>query len=164
MNKDNEKILIRPLLEKDLDPVSKIESECFSMPWSKDSFRALLENTDAYYVVAEVKDSGEIAGVCGLRKILDEGDISNVAVKETFRNQGIGKALVREALTYAEKLHLSILTLEVRVSNAPAIALYESLHFEKVGIRPGFYELPEEDALMMKWYNTILPWANPHNA
>ena len=78
-----------------------------------------------------------------------EGEISNVAVAEKFRRRGIGRKLMEYMLKEAPSFGIGDLTLEVRVSNAPAISLYESLGFHKEGVRPGFYEKPKEDALIM---------------
>ena len=124
------------------------------MPWSKESFLSLAEKPEAHYFVAQLGDT--IVGTCGLLQILDQGDISNVAVAAEYRRKGIGRALMGKTLKAAKKLALKELTLEVRLSNAPAIALYESMGFERIGVRPDFYEKPAEDALMMKWTNDAL--------
>ena len=151
-------LTIRPLEEPDAEAVSEIEAECFSMPWSRESFLLLAKKPEAHYFVARLGDT--IVGVCGLLQILDQGDSSNVAVKASYRRKGIGRALMGKLLKTAKKLALKELTLEVRLSNAPAIALYEGMGFAKAGVRPHFYEKPEEDALMMKWINDA-PDAHP---
>ena len=85
----------------------------------------------------------------------DEGYILNVAVLPRYCGQGIGKALVNTVLDYAENNNLAFVTLEVRVSNAPAISLYTSLGFEKVGERKNYYSNPTENALLLtKFYNS----------
>ncbi len=140
-------MIIRELMAADADAVSKIEQETFSMPWSPRDFLEMVEADYAYYYVAEV--AGEIAGCCGIRNIAGEGEITNVVVAEKFRRQGIGKALMEYMLRKAPMQGIGDCTLEVRVSNEPAIHLYESLGFRGEGIRPNFYEKPAEDALIM---------------
>lgn len=140
-------IRIRELMEADAQAVSKIEEETFSMPWKAEDFLEMVEADYAYYYVAEA--DGEIAGCCGIRNIAGEGEITNVVVAEKFRRQGIGKALMEYMLKEAVKYGIGDCTLEVRVSNKPAICLYEELGFRGEGIRPNFYEKPTEDALIM---------------
>ena len=141
------KLIIRDLVAADAQAVSKIEEETFSMPWKAEDFLEMAEADYAYYYVAEV--DGEIAGCCGVRNMAGEGEITNVVVAEKFRRQGIGRALMEYMLKETPGNGIGECTLEVRVSNAPAIALYESLGFRGEGVRPGFYEKPAEDALIM---------------
>ena len=117
------------------------------MPWSKESFISTIQSKDAFYVVAEAE--GEIVGCCGVINACGDGDISNVSVKESLRGKGIGKAMVSTLLTWAESIGVENYTLEVRAGNERAIRLYESLGFVGEGIRPGFYDKPKEDALIM---------------
>ena len=140
-------LVIRELVSEDAQAVSEIEQESFSMPWSPRDFLEMVEADYAYYYVAEV--DGEIAGCCGIRNIVGEGEITNVVVAQKFRRQGIGKALMEYMLKEAPKHGIGDCTLEVRVSNEAAIRLYESFGFRGEGIRPGFYEKPAEDALIM---------------
>ena len=79
--------------------------------------------------------------------VLDEGYIANVAVSPVFRRQGIGRQLVRTLLERSKDL--AFVTLEVRASNAAAIALYTECGFQSVGVRKKFYSHPTEDALLM---------------
>ncbi len=143
----DEKMMIRELKAADVEAVSKIEQEVFSMPWSPKDFLEMVEADYAYYYVAE--EDGEIAGCCGIRNIAGEGEITNVAVAEKFRRRGIGRTLMQYMLREAALHGIGAVTLEVRISNTPAICLYESLGFISEGVRPGFYEKPKEDALIM---------------
>ena len=138
---------IRELTAADVEEVSRIEQETFSMPWQPQDFLEMVEADYAHYYVAE--EDGEIAGCCGIRNIAGEGEITNVAVANKFRRRGIGRALMEYMLKEAALLGMESSTLEVRVSNTPAIRLYESLGFQSEGVRPGFYEKPKEDALIM---------------
>ena len=140
-------VVIRELTAADAPAVSKIEEETFSMPWSVQDFLEMVEADYAYYYVAEAE--GEIAGCCGIRNIVGEGEITNVVVAQKYRGQGIGRALMEYMLREAPSHGIGDCTLEVRVSNTPAIKLYESLGFKGEGIRPRFYEKPVEDALIM---------------
>lgn len=139
--------MIRELTAADVEDVSRIEKDVFSLPWKPDDFLAMVEADYAYYFVAE--ENSEIAGYCGLRNMAGEGEITNVAVAEKFRRRGVGRGLMEYLLKKAASLGIEALTLEVRVSNIPAISLYESLGFRGEGVRPGFYEKPKEDALIM---------------
>lgn len=138
---------IRDLTAADVEAASRIEQEAFSMPWSPRDFLEMVEADYAYYYVAEVE--GEIVGCCGIRNIAGEGEITNVVVASGFRGRGIGRMLMEHMLTEASYHGIGDCTLEVRVSNTPAIHLYESLGFKSEGIRPGFYEKPKEDAMIM---------------
>lgn len=138
---------IRELTAADVEAVSRIEQETFSMPWSPQDFLEMVEADYAYYYVAEVE--GEIVGCCGIRNMAGEGEITNVAVASDFRGKGIGRALMEYMLREAPSHGMGDCTLEVRVSNVSAIHLYESLGFKSEGIRPGFYEKPKEDAVIM---------------
>ena len=81
---------------------------------------------------------------------LDEGEITNVAVDEAYRGQHIGTRLMEQLLEEGWRGGLESIVLEVRVSNAPAIHLYEKMGFENLGVRKGFYDLPKEDAYIMR--------------
>lgn len=134
---------IRQMTAKDVFGVWEIENACFSMPWSEKDFYDELENPFGLTFVAEEK--GEIIGFVNLRKIGGELYINNVAVKEGSRKKGVAKML----LSQIENEDYDFITLEVRESNLPAIRLYESAGYERVGIRKNFYEKPVENALLM---------------
>ncbi|MBD5463821.1 MAG: ribosomal protein S18-alanine N-acetyltransferase [Lachnospiraceae bacterium] len=140
-------LLIREMKADDVEIVSKIESEVFSMPWSAKDFLEMVEADYAYYYVAEV--DGEIAGCCGIRNIAGEGEITNVVVAPPYRKKGIALKMMEYMLERAVEVGIGDCTLEVRVSNQPAIRLYERLGFKGEGVRPHFYDKPDEDALIM---------------
>jgi ribosomal-protein-alanine N-acetyltransferase len=91
-----------------------------------------------------------IAGYIGMYQAIDEGEITNVAVFEPYRKRGIGRALLKALAAGAGARGVSRIVLEVRVSNHPAIALYEQMGFRKIGTRKGFYDFPKEDADIME--------------
>jgi ribosomal-protein-alanine N-acetyltransferase len=131
----------------DVPFISRLESETFSMPWSADSFLEMIEKEDARYYVAE--EDGQLLGGCGVLMIVGEGNITNVVVAPEMRNKGVGTGLLQYMMEEGQKEGLTAYTLEVRVSNAQAIHVYEKLGFVSEGIRPGFYEKPTEDAVIM---------------
>ncbi len=140
-------ITIRKLKESDILTLARIERESFSHPWSEESFRELLSIDYARYLVAEA--DGKVVGSAGMRVVYGEGDIDNVVVDTGYRGNGIAGALISELIALGESEGVKEFTLEVRVSNAPAIRVYEKAGFKTEGVRPGFYEDPKEDALIM---------------
>ena len=134
----------------DLNWLEKTERENFSLPWTLDMFARMLEGGSCSILVA--LDGGERAGFLVLSRVLDEGAIDNVCTSARFRRRGVGGALVSAAAELARAEGLSLLTLEVRESNAPALALYKKQSFEILGKRPGYYEQPREDAVIMTLY------------
>ena len=101
-------------------------------------------------MLCALDSQNRLLGWAGFEHVCKEGSITNVAVEPAARRSGIGQALVERLIKEAENLSLESLILEVRVSNSAAIALYSKLGFVSLGIRPGFYEAPREDALMMR--------------
>lgn len=140
-------IQIRPMERRDVERISQLEEETFSMPWSRDAFLKMIEKEDARYYVAEA--DGEVVGGCGVLMIAGEGDITNVVIDKKYRNQGIGTKMLQYLIEDGYQNGLTAFTLEVRVSNQNAIHVYEKLGFFSEGIRPNFYEKPTEDAMIM---------------
>ena len=146
------KLTIRRMTREDLDQVLEIERACFSDPWSRDAFTATLLLPYAYYFVAEItRENGEtrIVGECGVRDIIGEGEITNVAVHRDFRGKGIARRMMETLLTESAAKGITAFTLEVRAGNDAAVSLYRKLGFRTEGVRTGFYEKPVEDALIM---------------
>lgn len=139
--------MIRPMQASDLPAVAKLENKYFSVPWSGHVLKQSLEKPEYLFFVASEK--GEAVGYGGMLKVLEEGDILNIVVDERFRGRGIGRKLTQALLEEGKRQGMQAFTLEVRVSNTPAIRLYESLGFVSEGIRKRFYERPVEDALIM---------------
>lgn len=139
--------IIREMTREDVKPVSTIEEETFSMPWSEAAFLDMIEDRNAHYLVAD--EEGKIIGSCGLRDIVGEGEITNVAVKQEYRNRGIGFLMLCELIEAGRQRGIEAFTLEVRESNAAAIHIYEKLGFKTEGMRRNFYEKPIEDAAIM---------------
>ena len=140
-------VKIRPMTMDDVIQVAEIEQECFTTPWSLNSFEQAVHMNHTIFLVAEVV--GEIVGYCGILYVLDEGNITNIAVRDSYRGKGIGRKLMEEAMKIANNNNVFHFLLEVRRSNKLAIALYESLGFVEEGIRKNFYQHPTEDAFIM---------------
>lgn len=141
-------MLIRNMVMADVDQVAMLEEKNFSTPWHRESFVEILNNPAALYMVALEGD--RIVGTCGIITAVGEGDICNVVTDEEFRGKGVAYKLVKTVMEEAAKqLDVIDYTLEVRVGNRAAIALYEKLGFVSEGIRPKFYEKPVEDAMIM---------------
>ena len=130
--------------------IEEIERKCFSRPWTVGQLRSQMR--DAQHEFIATMDGGRVLGYVGLMYVLDEGYISNVAVHPDARRQGIGDALIDALAAKAAELELAFLTLEVRESNAPAIALYAKHGFHPVGKRKNYYDAPKEDAVLMTCY------------
>lgn len=129
----------------DIDGVKALLDICFDGgAWSTDMISSQLEKRDSHCTVAVEDD--RIIGFLAFEQILDEGSIVEVAVHPDYRRQGIARELIGSAI---KDNSLKEIYLEVRESNIPAIRLYESLGFERVGVRKGYYDHPTEDAVMM---------------
>jgi len=141
-------VRIVPMNADHLDEVAELERICFSTPWSRNMLAEELDNMLSAFLVA-LDDFGRVVGYAGLQVVLDEGYITNIAVRPECRKQGIAGKLLQVFLDFAEANKLAFLTLEVRASNYDAIALYGSRGFRSVGRRKNYYEHPREDALIM---------------
>ena len=134
-----------------VDALAALESACFSTPWSAASLAEELGNPHAVFRVA-LDAAGAVCGYGGMHHLGDEGYITNVAVSPAARRQGVARALLGAFDDYARAHALARVTLEVRMSNAAAIALYESAGYVRDGVRPGFYRHPTEDAAIYSKY------------
>ena len=130
-----------------LSQLEDLEKSCFSLPWTREQLISQLPDTMHVFLLAV--EGARLLGYVGMTVVLDEGYISNVAVSPQARRQGIGDRLLDALITRAKERSLSFVTLEVRESNAPAIALYRKHGFLPVGLRKKYYDLPTEDAILM---------------
>lgn len=141
-------VRIVPMTADHLDQVAELERICFSTPWSRNMLAEELDNLLSAFLVA-LDDSGRVVGYAGLQVILDEGYITNIAVRPECRRRGVAAKLLQVFLDFGQANRLSFLTLEVRASNYDAIALYGSRGFRSMGRRKNYYEHPREDAIIM---------------
>ncbi len=124
--------------------LAALEKRCFSTPWTAEGLREELDNPQSRFLVAV--DGGEAVGYIGVQEICGTAYVTNVAVLPAYRRRGIGRALLEAAVSGAKSRSCESITLEVRESNAPAVALYTQCGFALVGKRRAFYREPAEDA------------------
>lgn len=139
--------IITEAREELLPQIQRIEQQSFAVPWTEQMLRMQLQPDSHVFLTAQAE--GGVVGYIGMMYVLDEGYISNVAVHPDFRRRGVADALLDALEARARALLLSFLTLEVRQSNAPAVALYEKHGYRVAGRRKNYYEKPTEDALLM---------------
>ena len=146
------------MTEADIDGMHAIEEATFASPWSRKSIEDELTNPCARYLVA--RQDGEVIGYAGMWLVIDEGHVTNVAVREDKRGMGLGKELMKRLIQLAADSGMIWMTLEVRRSNKVAQNLYHSFGFVDVGYRKRYYE-NNEDALLMGLEH--LPEGHPEN-
>lgn len=139
-----------PMDRSHIEQIAALERECFSTPWSEAMLTEVLFDSQASFIVAESEDGG-VLGYAGLQVVLDEGYIDNIAVEPNARRHGVADELLDVFCRFGEA-NLAFLTLEVRASNEPAIALYRKHGFEEAGRRKNYYTKPTEDAVIMTRY------------
>lgn len=144
-------VSVIPMTAAHIETVACLEQACFSAPWSAASLAEELDNPPAVFRVA-VNAADRVLGYMGMHHIGDEGFVTNVAVFPDARRMGVAAALLAYMADYAAEHSLYRITLEVRVSNTAAIALYEGAGYVRDGVRPGFYRNPTEDAAIYSRY------------
>ena len=141
---------IRKMHINDVSAVHDIETSVFSLPWSRGAFQTeLSQNRMANYFVMVEGSTLEIVGYIGTWIIIDEAHITTVAVKNQYQGMKLGSRLLEQAMTELLGLGVKSMTLEVRVSNARAIKMYENYGFRQQGVRKGYYSDNQEDAIIM---------------
>ena len=148
-------IALRRATLDDLDAIMAIETATFPADaWSRSSMRSELGGPHGYYLVAMVDDDAAdaIAGYGGLLapEGAGQGDIQTIAVAEPFRGLGLGRRLMDALLAEAERRGAAEVFLEVRADNEAAQRLYASLGFERIAVRPHYYQPDNEDAWIMR--------------
>lgn len=147
-------IYITKMVKNDIEQVAKLAEQAYGEHhWSKASFYDELSNNLAYYFCAKNKNN-ELLGYIGYWQIIDEAHITTVAVKKEYQRNSIGEALVTSVIDTCLKSMVKYLTLEVRISNEPAINLYKKYGFQSLGVRKCYYQDNNEDALIM-WTENI---------
>lgn len=155
MGENSADIQVRSMQPQDVGCIAALEKICFSAPWSEEALDESLVKAEYIFLAAEL--DGKIAGYVGMIRALDEGDITEVAVFPEYRRRGVAYALLTELKDRCAALGISRIFLEVRESNASAIALYEKTGFERIGLRRNFYDAPREHAVLMSCILTVLP-------
>jgi [ribosomal protein S18]-alanine N-acetyltransferase len=138
----------RYMREEDIDQVLEVELASFATPWSRDAFyNELTNNQFATYIVLEEND--KIIGYCGVWIVVDEAHVTNIAILPDYRGKKLGQILMSKLIEVAIEKGAKSMTLEVRVTNDPALALYRKFGFQNGGIRKNYYSDNQEDALVM---------------
>jgi ribosomal-protein-alanine N-acetyltransferase len=135
----------------DLDRVAEIERGGFAHPWSRDLLARELGQAWSHVLLA-VEGDGKaelVVGYVVFWLVHDEVHVLNLGTALEARRRGVGRALMEEAHAIGRRRGASVATLEVRRSNAPALALYRGLGYRQVGVRPNYYAEEREDAIVM---------------
>jgi ribosomal-protein-alanine N-acetyltransferase len=139
---------VRPAEPGDVPQIAALEAAAFTCPWTAETLRTdLTQNKLARYFCLEAE--GQVRGYIALWLILDEAHIINFAIRPDYRRRGWGELLFRAAAAELIGAGIRRLTLEVRSSNAAALALYRKLGFRAEGVRPHYYDDNREDAVVM---------------
>ncbi len=137
-----------PMRQRHVAEIAALERVCFTDPWSEASIRTELDNPLSLWLVAV--EGGEVCGYVGSQTVLGESDMMNLAVAPAYRRQGLGRRLAEALCDALREKGSTCLLLEVRRSNDAALALYASLGFAQIGVRPNYYFHPTEDALILR--------------
>ncbi len=141
-------IVITEMTKDHVRAIADLEKLCFSDPWPVAGIEPELKNPLSYWLVA--LDGERVAGYIGSQSVCGEADMMNVAVSPDYRRRGIAQRLIEGLVAGLKEKAITSLSLEVRASNGPAIALYDKLDFVQVGRRPNYYRNPKEDALILR--------------
>lgn len=148
-------IQIRRMRNEDVDQIMAIEEVSFGAHhWSADSFCSEIQNPLGNYFCAINKSTNELIGYCGFWIICEEAHVTTIAVKKEYRKHHIGELLLQQMIETGYKVEAKWFTLEVRVSNMPALSLYKKYGFDSLGVRRKYYQDNNEDALIM-WTQNI---------
>lgn len=146
-----EEAIFARLESDDMAGVAGLEARCFSFPWREEQLRAALALP--HFIVYGLKGQGRLLAYISLSLVPGEVEVLNIATRPEERRRGLARRLLHLALEAAAPLAVTPdggrAFLEVRVSNAPALGLYRSLGFERVGVRKGYYRDTGEDALVL---------------
>lgn len=140
---------LRPASAADAGAIAALERKVFSDPWSTESIRETIGMPWMFTQVAE-NVLGEVVGYVFCREVAGESELLNLAVDPVLRRGGVGRMLLAAAIEWLAFRGARETFLEVRASNAAAIALYEGAGFRAIGRRPGYYQRPPEDAILYR--------------
>lgn len=141
-------ICFEMLSADNIDEVWELEKQCFDDPWERSAFESEIDNRISVYIAARDSECGKIIGYAGVWMMYDCANITNIAVHADWRCEGIGRRLLDTLIDASIECGMREITLEVRVSNSAATALYEKCGFVKCGLRKRYYK-DREDALIM---------------
>lgn len=141
-------ITITTMTTQDINQIAENFSKNFDKFWSIAILQSDFASSNSTYIVAKIQNT--IVGFAGIKVILDEADIMNIAVRTDKRSLGIGSLLLEKLITTAQNLACQTITLEVNETNAPAIRLYEKYHFTRIGLRKKYYNNTNDAILMQR--------------
>ncbi len=141
-------INITTMTTQDIEQITENFSENFDKFWAINILQNDFASSNSIYIVAKVQNN--VIGFAGIKVILDEADIMNIAVRTDKRSLGIGSLLLENLIQTAKQHACTKLTLEVNETNAPAIRLYEKYHFTRIGLRKKYYNNTNDAILMQK--------------
>ncbi len=147
--KEMTRVELRPLQLRDLNAIEKIERASYPTPWSRSMFASELAKPSSICLGAFALQTGTLVGYLVISRYVDAWHVMNVAVDPTERRRGVATSLLERLFELTTGRGRRGYTLEVRVSNTEAIALYERLGFKPRGVRRGYYTDNREDALIM---------------
>ncbi|MCB2226380.1 MAG: ribosomal protein S18-alanine N-acetyltransferase [Desulfarculaceae bacterium] len=142
-------ITYQTLRQAHLEQVVAIEGQCFANPWSRGMFAHELSLPWAMDRVALEAGTERVVGYIILWLVAGEAQVQNIAVDPEYKRRGVGRWLLLTALAEAKGLGAVWSGLEVRAGNAAALALYQSLGYARLGVRPRYYQPENEDAILM---------------
>ena len=141
-------MMIQKMNAAHVPQIAQLEKLCFSDPWSENSIASELNSRLSDWLV--VTEGEQVVAYVGSQTVIDSSDMMNIAVHPDFRRRGIAEMLVAALEEQLRQRGSKMLLLEVRDSNAPAIALYEKLGFHQAGLRKNYYRNPKEDARILR--------------
>lgn len=144
------KTIFRYHNDDDLKSIAEIEAVSINPPWSLKAIEDFTKYETNKILIASY--IGVIVGYITYSVVADEFQIANAATHPDYRRKGVAKNLLKTLYANAKTNGMSVITLEVRESNSPAIALYNSLGYKNVGIRKNYYKNPSENAILMNLY------------
>ena len=148
------KVDLRKLELRDLNAIEQIERDSYPTPWSRSMFAGELAKPSSLSLGAFDRETGALVGYLVISRYVDAWHVMNVAVTTEYRRRGVASALLERLFEVTSADERRGYTLEVRVSNEGAIALYERLGFVARGVRRGYYTDNREDALIM-WRDPV---------
>ena len=140
-------VIIRKATINDVDAIVDVELDVFTTAWSRQSFEEELNNVLTTYLIVEL--NSQIVGYAGFWLVIDEAQVTNVAIKHDWQSQGLGRKLMQALMKEAKLQEAINMSLEVRESNFTAQNLYETLGFTVSGLRPNYYLDDKENAVLM---------------
>ena len=140
-------LTVRDMQLSDASEIAELERKAFSDAWTEKGILDTFHQKQAFVVVGEM--DGKVVGYCIMYYVLDEGEIARIAVDDTCKRQGVGRAILKRVEDICREKEITRILLDVREGNDTARAFYRNYGFAEDGIRKNFYEMPKEHAVLM---------------